>query len=186
MRRTRIRILAVVAALALIATPALTQKPAGHEALPNFHRVNDMLFRGGQPKPDGFERLRDMGIKSIVNLRNDDQRAEDERIAAEQTGMQYFNIPMGRWDRPEDKNIDQILSIIGNPDSQPVFVHCAHGSDRTGAVIAIYRITRDGWTDDEAEAEAKRYGLKPWQFGIKDYIHDYYKRQADQKKSDVH
>lgn len=181
MRRTPIRILAVVAVLALVATPALTQKPTRHSALPNFHKVNDSLFRGGQPKSGGLELLRQMGIKSVVNLRDDDHHAEDERTAVEKAGLRYFNIPMGRWNRPDDTDIEQVLSIIDNPDNQPVFVHCAHGADRTGAVIAIYRISHEGWTSEQAKEEAKRYGLKPWQRGIKDYILDYYKRLSNHK-----
>ncbi len=178
MRKHPTRILVAAAVLALISTPVFTQNQTQHRKLPNFQRVNDTLFRGAQPKPGGLALLRQLGVKSVVNLRDDDRRAQDERSEAESAGLQYFNIPMGRWDRPDDKEIEQVLSIINNPENQPVFVHCAHGADRTGAVIAIYRISHDGWTSEQAKAEAKRYGLKPWQFGIKDYIRDYYKRQT--------
>jgi tyrosine-protein phosphatase SIW14 len=174
MRTRSIRLLALVSMLALT-SPALTQDTSPYKELPNFHRVNERLFRGGQPKPGGFERLGQLGIKTVVNLRDDDDRENQEQLDVEHAGLRYFNIPLGRLGRPEDKQIEQVLSIINNPENHPVFVHCAHGADRTGVVIAVYRISQEGWTGEQAKAEAKRYGLKPWQIGKKDYINDYYK-----------
>jgi tyrosine-protein phosphatase SIW14 len=181
MRTRSIRILALVLALALITAPALTQD-ASYKELPNFHQVNEKLFRGGQPKPGSIELLNRLGIKTVVNLRDDDDREAQEKFDVEQAGLRYFNIPLGRLGRPDDKDIEQVLSIINNPDNQPVFVHCAHGADRTGVVIAVYRISRDGWTGEQAKAEAKRYGMKPWQLSKKDYISDYYRDQSRQTK----
>jgi len=167
-----------VAVLALLAAPIRTQEDHRYKELPNFHKVNNVVYRGAQPKSGGLDLLRQLGIKTVVNLRDDDIRAHQEETAARQSGLQYFNIPFGRWGRPQDKEMERVLSIINNPANQPVFVHCRHGADRTGVVIAIYRITHDGWTSQQATAEAKRYGLKPWQLGMKDYIHDFYKRQT--------
>lgn len=178
MRARSIRILTLVSVLALITSPALTQDNARYKELPNFHQVNERLFRGGQPRPGGFELLNRLGIKTVVNLRDDDDREAQEEFDVEQAGLRYFNIPLRRLGRPEHTDIEQVLSIINNPDNQPVFVHCAHGSDRTGLVIAVYRISQ-GWTGDQAKAEAKRYGLKPWQLRKKDYISDYYRDQRE-------
>jgi tyrosine-protein phosphatase SIW14 len=180
MRARSIRILTLVLVLALITSPALTQDNARYKELPNFHRVNERLFRGGQPRPGGFELLNRLGIKTVVNLRDDDDREAQEELDVEQAGLRYFNIPLRRLGRPQHTDIEQVLSIINNPENQPVFVHCAQGSDRTGVVIAVYRISQDGWTGEQAKAEAKRYGLKPWQLRKKDYINDYYRDQISQ------
>jgi tyrosine-protein phosphatase SIW14 len=145
--------------------------------LPNFHKVNDLLYRGAQPKSGGLELLWELGIKTVINLRANDFRAKQEEVDARIAGLRYFNFPLERWGRPPDKEMDQVLSIINNPDNHPVFVHCQHGADRTGVVIAAYRITHDGWTSKQATAEIKRYGLKPWQLGMRDYIDNFYKRQ---------
>ncbi len=178
MRTRAIRVFVSVALLALVAAPISTQEDRRHKELPNFHKVNDMVYRGAQPKSGGLELLKQLGIKTVVSLRDDDARAKQEEAGARMAGLQYFNLPFERWGRPQDKEMEQVLSIINNPANQPVFVHCKHGADRTGVVIAVYRITHDGWTSQQAKAEAKRYGLKPWQVGMKDYIHDFHKRQT--------
>jgi tyrosine-protein phosphatase SIW14 len=178
MRTRSARILAVVSVLALLSAPLFSQENRRLKELPNFHRVNGSLFRGGQPKPGGFELLSRLGIKTVLNLRDDDDREAQEELEAEQAGLRYFNVPLRRLGRPNDRDIEAILGVINNPENQPVFVHCAHGADRTGVVIAVYRIVNDGWTGDQARAEAKRYGLKPWQLRKKDYISDYYKKQV--------
>jgi protein tyrosine/serine phosphatase len=77
---------------------------------------------------------------------------------------------------PSDAEVEQILSLVNAPDNQPVFVHCKRGADRTGTIIALYRIRHDGWTSEQAKAEAKHYGMGFWQLGMKDYISDYYKK----------
>ena len=178
MRTGAIRILMSVAVLTFLVAPILAQEELRHKDLPNFHKVNDMVYRGAQPKSGGLEVLRRRGIKTVVNLRDDDARDKQEEAGARTIGLQYFNFPFERWGRPKDKEIERVLSIINDPANQPVFVHCQHGADRTGVVIAAYRITHDGWTSEQATAEAKNHGMKPWQLGMKDYIHDFYKRQT--------
>ncbi len=178
MKTKTFHLLACVVTLTLLTSTALTQNELRYPELPNFHKVNTVLFRGGQPKPEGFQVLKQLGVKTIINLRDDDKRAREEGVLAQGEGFRYLNIPLGRWGRPDDKEVEQVLSLINNPENQPVFVHCAHGADRTGVVIAAYRISHDGWNSEQAKAEAKRYGLKPWQLGMKDYIRDYYKRRA--------
>jgi len=183
MRINASRILAVGAVLTLLAAPGLAQNDTRYKELPNFHRVSEGIYRGAQPKPGGLQLLRKLGIKTIVNLRDDDSRAQDEEADARLIGLRYFNIPLGRLGRPDDKDIGQVLATINDPENQPVLVHCKKGADRTGVVIAIYRITHNGWTSQLAKAEANRYGMKPWQLGMKDYIHDFYKRQGKQKQT---
>lgn len=178
MRTKAIRVLVSLAVLAILTAPVRTQEDSSHEELPGFHLVNDMVYRGAQPKSGGLELLRRLGIKTVINLRNNDARAKQEEVAAHKAGLQYFNLPFDRWGRPNDQEIEQALSIINNPANQPVFVHCRRGVDRTGVVIAVYRMTHDGWTSKQAMAEAKLYGLKPWQLGMKDYIRDFDKRET--------
>lgn len=161
MRERSTRIVVLLWVLVFVAGPTFTQDTAPHKELPNFQKVNEALFRGGQPRPGGYEVLSQMGIKTVVNLRDDDSRAKEEEFEVKQAGLKYFNIPLKRLGAPKDEKIEALLSIITNPENQPVFVHCAHGADRTGAIIAVYRMSHDGWTSEQAKAEAKRFGLKP-------------------------
>lgn len=178
MRSRVIRVLLSVSMLALLAAPIHAQQDLRYKELPNFHKVNDMVYRGAQPKNGGLELLKELGIKTVINLRNDDDRAKREEAGARGGGLQYFNFPFARRGGPQGKNMEQVLSVINDPANQPVFVHCRDGADRTGVVIAVYRITHDRWTGEQAKWEAKRHGLKPWQFRMKNYILDYYKRQT--------
>lgn len=153
-------------------------KDVGYQELQNFHRVNARLYRGGQPREGGLKRLASLGVKTVINLRDDDARARAEGEEAKAAGLRYFNVPLGRLGRPEDAEVERVLALIDAPENGVVFVHCAKGQDRTGTVIAVYRITHDGWTSEQAKREANRYGMKFWQRGMKDYISDYYRDHA--------
>jgi len=157
---------------------AFAQDNANDKDLPNFNRVNDTLYRGGQPTPRGLKSLKQLGIKTIINLRDDDDRARAEQNDAVAEGFRYFNLPLDRYGRPSDKQVAAILSIINAADNQPVFVHCHRGADRTGTIIAIYRIDHDGWSSEKAKEEAKSFGMGFWQTRMKDYVSDYYRRKT--------
>jgi protein tyrosine/serine phosphatase len=160
----------------------MAQKPAGtaqqYDELPKFHRVNERLYRGAQPREGGISELAALGVNTIINLRDNDERAEREESEAHKAGLRYFNIPLARLGRPADEKVDRALALIDDPENGVVFVHCAHGEDRTGVVIAIYRISREGWTSEQAKEEANRLGMKFWQRRMKDYISDYYRDHA--------
>ena len=148
-----------------------------YKELPNFHQVNSQLYRGAQPKHDGFKRLSELGIKTVINLRAGDDTSQAEDAEARAAGLRYFGLPFKQTGRPTDDQIDHVLAIINDPPNQPVFVHCRLGEDRTGTVIAIYRIVHDGWTSERAKAEANQLGMHPWEIGMKNYIHDFYQRR---------
>ncbi|MDT7781168.1 MAG: tyrosine-protein phosphatase [Acidobacteriota bacterium] len=156
-------------------TPQTQQTQQAYAELPNFHQVNARLYRGGQPHKGGLERLAALGVKTVVNLRDDDERAREEEQEARSLGLRYFNIPVSRAGRPSHERIKELLALIDAPGNQPVFVHCKRGADRTGAVIAAYRITHDGWTGEQALDEAEAFGIGFWQRGKKDFIRDYYR-----------
>ncbi|HKS26821.1 MAG TPA: dual specificity protein phosphatase family protein [Pyrinomonadaceae bacterium] len=172
-----LRIVSVWFAILVWACVACAQDEVKYKELPNFHRINAGLYRGGQPKEGGFERLAALGIKTVINLRDDDKHEVAEEREVRALGLRYFNVPLNDlFGRPSDEQVTSLLSIINAPENQPVFVHCRRGSDRTGTVIAVYRIEHDGWTSEQAKAEAKRYGMGFWVIGMKDYINDYYRR----------
>ena len=157
------------------------QTLSSSRALPNFSRVNDQVYRGGQPKDAGFPELKKLGIATVIDLRDDDKRALEEKALVEKAGMRFVNIPLGNWSRPDVKDIDKILSKINSAENQPVFVHCKRGSDRTGTVIAVYRMTHDGWDAKRAGDEAEEFGIGWWQFGMRDFIKDYFRDHVQEQ-----
>ncbi|MBC7931080.1 MAG: tyrosine-protein phosphatase [Rubrivivax sp.] len=200
------RCIAVTVALFCMASVGLAQSEPKYKELPNFHQVNERLYRGAQPKRGGISRLAQLGIKTIVNLRPDDERSQAEEQEARAAGLRYFNMsvekvtpvgalksladlrhfntPFNSLGRPTDEQVERVLAIINAPENQPVFVHCKRGADRTGTIIAIYRIEHDGWTSERAKAEANRYGMAWWERGKKDYIRDYYRRRLQRTVTD--
>ena len=157
-------------------TAGQKQQSSREKEIPNFHQVNPNLYRGGQPKKDGLQQLKQLGVTTIINLRDSDEQAGAEEKVAKSIGLRYFNVPLSNFNRPSDTNVDEILKLIEAQENQPVFVHCKRGSDRTGLIIAIYRMTHDGWNSERAKAEAKEFGLGFWQVKMKDYLSDYERR----------
>lgn len=176
----------VVLAAALIVAPAglasalestrdaATAESPAYAELPNFHRVDDNLFRGGQPGTDGIGRLKEMGIKTIVNLRYERELVDAEAAEARAAGIRYYNVPMVGLNRPTDAQVAHILALIDDPANRPVFVHCKAGSDRTGAVVACYRIARAQWTAKRAIEECFHYGMMRIEFAKRAFIRGFY------------
>lgn len=182
MRNTRSISFVVCTLLVFMSSSAQGQDGKGNkldiEEIPNLARINERLYRGGQPRKDGMRKLASLGVNTVINLRNDDQNAFAAAEDAKAAGLRYFNVPFDRFGRPSDAQVDQVLSLIDAKENGVVFVHCRRGQDRTGTIIALYRITRYGWTDEEAIREAKQFGMKFWQVRMKDYISDYYRDKA--------
>jgi len=171
-----------VISLLLLSFAARSQTVKASKNLPNFLKVNERLYRGGQPKEAGFSELKELGVATVIDLRDNDDNALREKALVEKAGMRFINIPLGNWHRPDTNDIDKILAEIRAAINQPVFVHCKRGSDRTGTVIAVYRMTQDGWTGEQAADEAEKYGIGWWQFGMRDFISDYYRDHVQKSK----
>jgi uncharacterized protein (TIGR01244 family) len=134
---------------------------AGQELPPirNFLRVNDQFCTGGQPRLEHLQKLKDEGVKTIINLRPvGEHRAAEEEARAKELGLRYFNIPVVFGD-PKDEQVTEFLKITEDPANRPAFIHCA-SAIRVGAFWMIRRVLRDGWSVEKAEAEAKEIGLR--------------------------
>jgi tyrosine-protein phosphatase SIW14 len=124
--------------------------------VPNFGEVSPRIFRGGQPSFDGLEQLAKMGVNIIVNLRPGDH-ADEEREAT-RLGMQYVAIPWQCY-HPSDTAIAEFLTVLHENPTKKIFVHCQHGSDRTGMSIAAHRMSDEGWSAEDAQKEMKAFGF---------------------------
>lgn len=156
---------------ASIGSPIFAGDNGKIEGLPNFHKVTEELYRGGQPKEEGWERLRALGIKLVIDLRGDD--SEREEAILQRMGIRYLNIPLSALRRPKPAEVEAFFAAVDDPANQPVFVHCRRGADRTGVMVAIYRIARQGWTADQAYKEMRRLGFRWWYRGLKGFVYDF-------------
>ncbi len=120
----------------------------------NLHKVSDDLYRGAQPSVEGMQQLKELGIKTIVNLRS----FHSDRGEIGDTGLSYEHIYMKTW-HAEDKEVVRFLKIVTDPNRTPAFVHCQRGADRTGTMCAIYRVAVQGWSKDEAIKEMTKGGF---------------------------
>jgi len=145
----------------------------------NFHQVDDHVFRGAQPNEEGFRYLAKLGVKTIVDLRESDSRSRKEEQEVTAAGMKYVNVPMTGLTPPTQAEIATILGILENGKEGAVFVHCKRGADRTGAVIASYRIEHDGWDNARALSEAKADGIRFSQVPRQDYIRTFQPRKLE-------
>jgi protein tyrosine/serine phosphatase len=170
-RRSR-ALAAVLAGVLILATTGTHEAKPDSTVLPNFHQVTDGIFRGGQPGKGGISELSKVGIRTIVDLRSDRGKSNDEREAAAAAGIRYYNIPFASFRSPRDAAVEQVLKLLAAPTNHPVFVHCKRGADRTGTIVACYRIRYEGWSVERAIREAKSHGLAWWQFGMKRYIRE--------------
>lgn len=136
--------------------------------LTNFAQVSGTLYRGAQPTKEGFAELKKMGIKTIVNLRS--WHSDTDMLKG--LGLQYISIPSEASDI-EENNVLIFLKVVTNPANQPFFVHCQHGSDRTGTMIAVYRIFIHGWSKEDAIKELANFGMHTIYQNIPKYLNDF-------------
>jgi protein tyrosine/serine phosphatase len=142
-------------------------------AIKNFGQMDERFFRGAQPGEGDYKSLAALGIKTVIDLRDDP--TSYEKREAEAAGMRYVNIPMSDSSRPRDEQIAQFLKLVDDPATGRFFVHCVGGRHRTGVMGAVYRMTHDGWNFDQVYKEMKNYDFYT-RFGhgsLKDYVQDY-------------
>ena len=136
------------------ARPAAWAEPIEMTGVPNLHKVSDALYRSAQPTAEGMRNLKELGVKTIINLRS----FHSDRGEIGETGLGYEHIYMKAW-HPEEKEVVRFLQLVTDPDRTPVLVHCMHGADRTGVLSAVYRVAVEGWTKDEALRELTEGGF---------------------------
>lgn len=142
----------------------------------NFDRVDEHVYRGAQPTPEGFQYLASLGVKTVIDLQEADSRAAAERQTVTAAGMAYVNVPMTGLTPPSDAEITRLLALLEDTSAGPVFVHCHRGADRTGAVIAAYHIDHDKWDNARALSDAKAHSMSPFQGPRQSFIREFHGR----------
>jgi protein tyrosine/serine phosphatase len=157
-------------------TPTSPSKSFANISIKNFGQMDSHFYRGAQPNEGEYKELAELGVKTIIDLRDDP--LPYARKAAEAVHMHYFNIPMSDKDYPRDDGVEKFLTITKQESNWPFFVHCAGGRHRTGVMGAMYRFNNDHWNYDRAYEEMKNYDFYT-RFGhgaLKTYVEDYWKR----------
>ena len=139
----------------------------------NFGQMDDRFFRGAQPKESDYKQLAALGIKTIIDLRNDAKPYAKQ--SAEAAGMKYVNIAMSDKDYPPSEKIAEFLKLVDDPTTGKFYVHCAGGRHRTGVMGAVYRFNQYNWNYDQVYAEMKKYDFYTrWGHGdMKKFVQDY-------------
>ena len=159
----RVRMRLALGILLVVGSGCFTATSADHsQLLPNFSQVEVGIYRGGQPTDEGLRWLAKQGVKTVISLRYYHEGQPHERLLAEQLGLHWVNLPTRFWWRPNDHQVRQFLALALDPANRPVFVHCHRGQNRTGIMVAIYRIVHDGWSPQQAYTEARHFGMSWW------------------------
>jgi len=185
----RCRSLYLVALLAIVPAPLSAQTAANvaprmHSAygekiqvsgIKNAGKVNGSLYRGAQPHMPSLERLKKLGVTAIVDLRGEDSDTRDrEKREAEALGLRFVSIPISGWSPPTNEQVAQFLSLFRGPAAERVFVHCRFGDDRTGVMVATYRMAIEKWPAEKALKEMYFFGFNGfWHPAMIQFVRDF-------------
>lgn len=146
----------------------------------NFRQVSETLYRGGHPDAAGMQYLASIGVRTIVDLEVADfieatpSVIRSELADAAAAGIDVVRAPMSAFEPALstrfDRQMDEVLATLADPDRGPIYVHCRHGQDRTGLVIGLERVKNEGWAPADAYAEMLEIGFHPGFLGLNHYF----------------
>jgi len=121
--------------------------------IPAFREVTPDIFRGARPNASGLSALAKQGIKTDLDLEDNAPAIAAETIIAKQLGLQFISREMSSTQSPTDNEVNDILSILEDQSNYPIFIHCKLGEDRTGLIVALYRVLDQKWAAQDAYNE---------------------------------
>jgi protein tyrosine phosphatase (PTP) superfamily phosphohydrolase (DUF442 family) len=152
--------------------------PREFPGLGNFAEVDGgKLYRSAQPTREGLQLARDrFGVRTVISFRS----FHSDRGVAEELGLQYHRIPFAAWHVTSEDAV-RFLQLATEPRNYPILVHCQHGADRTGTMVAVYRIFVQGWSTEQAIAELPRFGFHAIWANLKNFLRDEEWRRAGER-----
>jgi protein tyrosine phosphatase (PTP) superfamily phosphohydrolase (DUF442 family) len=149
----------VLACLLWLAYQSLAAPAPGQITLPgiaNFGQVDERLSRGAQPELTAFAALKARGVNTVVRLNGEGEKPPEQK-QVESLGMRFVYLPWSSDGLPSHEQIVTFLALLHDDPKANVFVHCRAGADRTGVMVALYRLEFDHWTAPQAVAEMKQF-----------------------------
>jgi len=149
--------LVLMLATAATGSPAEPPEAVDAASIPNYRLIHSGLATAGQPAPEAMAKLRDMGFRTVVNLRTEGEGGAGERAVVEAQGLRYVWVPITA-ESFSLADVEAVENVLRDPSSGPVLIHCA-SSNRVGAVWAAVQ-AREGKPIDEALAAGRQAGLR--------------------------
>jgi len=180
--KKRHALLALVTVLSLAAVCSAQENSTTNVSIKNFGQMDDRFFRGAQPKEQEFKELAQLGIRTVIDLRDDPESYEKPMV--ESLGMTYVHIPMIAKKYPTPEALNLFLKTVNDPNTGKFYVHCAGGRHRTGVMGAVYRFKFYNWDFEQVYKEMKQYDFYTrWGHGaFKNFVEDYYAQIQQQAK----
>lgn len=152
-RSTALVLLGVGLAPRWVQAESLNGKPL------RFARVEERLYRGGQPSEAQLQELKAVGVTTIISLRREDSdvTAEEERTA-HRLGLKFLHFPFYGVFGASRPFLERILAEMRAPENGVVYIHCKRGRDRTSLLVALHLVIDHGWAPGDA-----------WQHAVLDF-----------------
>ncbi|MHC5542508.1 fused DSP-PTPase phosphatase/NAD kinase-like protein [Singulisphaera rosea] len=116
-----------------------------------------ILYRSGQLNGDQLgAAVSRYGIRTVISFQIPGEGVDEERTLSRKLGVDFMNLPMPGDGFGQEAQFREVLKACDDIDRRPVLIHCARGTCRTGAAVALYRFERDGWTIEDVSAEMRR------------------------------
>lgn len=155
---TALALQAAEPAVSTATRPSAWAAPVVAAGAPNLHRVTPFLYRSAQPTKAGFKNLEALGVRTVIDLR----AYHSDRREAKGTGLRLVDLDIKTW-KVSERDVVEVLKLLRRSTEGPFLVHCQHGADRTGVMVAMFRMVEQGWSKEEALREMREggYGFHP-------------------------
>lgn len=157
-----ILILSLLSGAAITSHSAEVTPTVSSATIPNFHEVSTGVYRGGQPTTEGWAFLKSKGVKTVVKLNFESEGSDKEAEALGMTVIDASGPPSelkNMFRAPKPEKIRLAIEALRDRKNRPIYIHCLHGQDRTGLVVALFRVIEEGRTKAEAYKEMRKLGF---------------------------
>ena len=138
-------------------TPAAARRPL---AIRNFLQLTPDIGTSGQPSEEDLQQLKQLGYRTVLNLRRPEEGIQEEGEKVEAAGMRYIHIPIDGYNLQENQ-ITHFSEAVTDTGNYPLLIHCGSGN-RVGGLLFLHRVLQENRDQQTALEEARRIGLRKW------------------------